>query len=62
MGLMFTLARIWDVITDPTIGHLMDWFPSRWASALNWPIYVHTLALIPSELIFRSITWSPTYG
>ncbi|MCB1697706.1 MAG: MFS transporter [Halioglobus sp.] len=30
VGLMFTLARIWDVITDPTIGHLMDRFPSRW--------------------------------
>ena len=36
VGLIFTLARIWDVITDPTIGYLMDRFPSRWGKRRHW--------------------------
>ncbi len=36
VGLMFMLARIWDVITDPTIGYLMDRFPSRWGKRRHW--------------------------
>ncbi|NKI15926.1 MFS transporter [Spongiibacter sp. KMU-166] len=36
VGLIFALARIWDVITDPTIGYLMDRFPSRWGKRRHW--------------------------
>ena len=30
VGLIFTLARIWDVVTDPLMGVAIDRFPSRW--------------------------------
>ena len=30
VGLIFTLARVWDVVTDPAMGYLIDRFETRW--------------------------------
>ncbi|BFM14472.1 MFS transporter [Maricurvus nonylphenolicus] len=36
VGVVFMLARIWDVITDPVLGVLSDRFPSRWGRRRHW--------------------------
>lgn len=36
VGLIFTLARIWDVITDPIMGILIDRFDTRWGRRKHW--------------------------
>ncbi|MEM7002880.1 MAG: MFS transporter [Pseudomonadota bacterium] len=36
VGLIFTLARVWDVITDPIMGVLIDRFDTRWGRRKHW--------------------------
>ena len=36
VGIIFTLARIWDVVTDPLMGFAIDRFPSRWGRRKHW--------------------------
>ena len=36
VGLIFTLARIWDLITDPIMGLVIDRFESRWGRRKHW--------------------------
>ena len=36
VGLIFTLARVWDVITDPIMGVLVDRFDTRWGRRKHW--------------------------
>ncbi len=36
VGTIFTLARIWDVITDPIMGILIDKFDTRWGRRKHW--------------------------
>ncbi|MBL6686934.1 MAG: MFS transporter [Pseudomonadales bacterium] len=36
VGFVFTLARIWDVITDPAMGYLIDRFETRWGRRKHW--------------------------
>ena len=36
VGLIFMLARFWDVITDPLLGALSDRFPTRWGRRRHW--------------------------
>jgi Na+/melibiose symporter-like transporter len=36
VGLIFTLARIWDLITDPIMGLIIDRFESRWGRRKHW--------------------------
>ena len=36
MGLIFTLARIWDLITDPIMELVIDRFESRWGRRKHW--------------------------
>ena len=36
VGFIFTLAKVWDVITDIALGYLMDRFPSRWGLRRHW--------------------------
>ena len=30
VGLIFTLARVWDLVTDPIMGIVIDRYGSRW--------------------------------
>ena len=36
IGLIFTLARIWDVVTDPIMGAVIDRFSTRWGRRKHW--------------------------
>jgi Na+/melibiose symporter-like transporter len=36
VGLIFTLARVWDVVTDPAMGYLIDRFETRWGRRKHW--------------------------
>ena len=36
VGAIFTLARIWDVITDPVMGVVIDKFDTRWGRRKHW--------------------------
>ena len=36
VGLIFTLARIWDVVTDPLMGLAIDRFDTRWGRRKHW--------------------------
>ena len=36
IGLIFTLARIWDVVTDPLMGAVIDRFSTRWGRRKHW--------------------------
>lgn len=36
VGTVFTLARIWDVVTDPIMGLVIDRFDSRWGRRKHW--------------------------
>ena len=36
VGLVFTLVKIWDVITDPIMGLVIDRFDTRWGRRKHW--------------------------
>jgi Na+/melibiose symporter-like transporter len=36
VGIIFTLARIWDVVTDPLMGMAIDKFETRWGRRKHW--------------------------
>lgn len=36
VGLIFTLARIWDVVTDPIMGAVIDRYSTRWGRRKHW--------------------------
>lgn len=36
VGSVFTLARVWDLITDPLMGYLIDRYDSRWGRRKVW--------------------------
>ena len=36
VGAIFTLARIWDVITDPVMGIVIDKYDTRWGRRKHW--------------------------
>lgn len=36
VGIVFTLARIWDVVTDPVMGIVIDRYQSRWGQYKHW--------------------------
>jgi Na+/melibiose symporter-like transporter len=36
VGLIFTLARLWDLITDPVMGVVIDRYGSRWGQYKHW--------------------------
>lgn len=36
VGMIFTIARIWDVVTDPIMGWLIDRYETRWGRRKHW--------------------------
>ena len=36
VGLIFTVARVWDVVTDPAMGYIIDRFETRWGRRKHW--------------------------
>lgn len=62
VGLIFTLARVWDVVTDPSVGYLMDRFPSRWGRRRHWMFIGVPITVLGGFLIYMPpATVSPFY-
>ena len=52
VGLIFTLARVWDVITDPIMGVLIDKYESRWGQYKHWVALAIPILMLAVYMIF----------
>ena len=52
MGVIFTLARIWDVVTDPIMGTLIDRYETRWGRRKHWIAAAIPLLMISVYMVF----------
>ena len=51
VGLIFTLARVWDLVTDPIMGVVIDRYGSRWGQYKHWvPLAIPLLMLAVYKL------------
>lgn len=57
VGTIFMLTRIWDVVTDPIMGVVIDRYPTRWGRRRHW------IALsVPLLLVSAFFVYFPTEG
>ena len=52
VGIIFMLARFWDIFTDPIMGVLVDRYPSRWGKRKHWIVIGIPVLMIASWFIF----------
>ncbi len=52
VGIVFMLARIWDVITDPVLGVISDRFPTRWGRRRHWIVLSAPLMILATIQVF----------
>jgi Na+/melibiose symporter-like transporter len=52
VGTIFTIARIWDVITDPIMGVLIDKFDTRWGRRKHWIALSVPLLVLSVWMVF----------
>lgn len=52
VGLVFTLARIWDVITDPIMGVVIDKYGSRWGQYKHWIAVAIPILMLAVYMVF----------
>ena len=52
VGLVFTLARIWDVITDPIMGMILDRYDTRWGRRKHWIALSIPILLLAVYMVF----------
>ncbi|MAI16982.1 MAG: MFS transporter, partial [Gammaproteobacteria bacterium] len=52
VGLVFTLARIWDVITDPIMGVAIDKYGSRWGQYKHWIAVAIPILMLAVYMVF----------
>lgn len=52
VGLIFTLARIWDVVTDPLMGVLIDKYDTRWGRRKHWIALSIPLLVVSVWMVF----------
>ena len=52
VGTIFTLARIWDVVTDPVMGIVIDKFDTRWGRRKHWIAISIPILLVSVWMIF----------
>ena len=52
VGLVFTLARIWDVITDPIMGMIVDRYDTRWGRRKHWIALSIPILLLAVYMVF----------
>ena len=52
VGLVFTIARIWDVVTDPIMGLLIDRFDTRWGRRKHWIALSIPILLLSVWMVF----------
>ena len=52
VGIIFMIARFWDIFTDPIMGMIVDRYPSRWGKRKHWIAIGVPVLLIASWYIF----------
>ncbi len=52
IGLIFTLARIWDVVTDPIMGAVIDRFSTRWGRRKHWIAIGTPILMVSIYMVF----------
>ena len=52
VGIIFTIARVWDVVTDPIMGVLIDKFDSRWGRRKHWVALSIPLLVLSVWMVF----------
>ncbi|MFT6510180.1 MAG: Na+/melibiose symporter-like transporter [Parvibaculaceae bacterium] len=52
VGLIFMIARFWDVFTDPVLGLLSDKFETRWGRRRHWIVASVPIMLISVFMVF----------
>ena len=52
VGTIFTIARIWDVVTDPIMGMLIDKFDTRWGRRKHWIALSIPLLVLSVWMVF----------
>jgi len=52
VGTIFTIARIWDVVTDPVMGMLIDKFDTRWGRRKHWIALSIPLLVLSVWMVF----------
>ena len=52
VGLVFTLARIWDVVTDPIMGSVIDRYQTRWGRRKHWIAISIPILLVSVYMVF----------
>ena len=52
VGLVFTLARFWDVITDPIMGVVIDKYGSRWGQYKHWIAVAIPILMLAVYMVF----------
>ena len=62
VGIIFMIARFWDIFTDPIMGMIVDRYPSRWGKRKHWiAIGVPVLMLASWFIFFPGGNQSPFY-
>jgi Na+/melibiose symporter-like transporter len=52
VGLIFTLARFWDLVTDPIMGVVIDRYGSRWGQYKHWVALAIPLLMLAVYKLF----------
>lgn len=52
VGTIFTMARIWDVVTDPVMGIVIDKFDTRWGRRKHWIALSIPVLLVSVWMLF----------
>ena len=52
VGLVFTLARVWDFVTDPVMGLFIDRFDTRWGRRKHWIAISIPILVVSVYMVF----------
>lgn len=52
VGLVFTLARLWDVVTDPVMGMVVDRFSTRWGRYRHWIVGAAPVLMLATWFLY----------
>jgi Na+/melibiose symporter-like transporter len=52
VGSVFTLARVWDLVTDPLMGWIIDRFDTRWGRRKHWIVLSLPILIVSVWAVF----------
>lgn len=55
VGIIFMIARFWDIFTDPIMGMIVDRYPSRWGKRKHWIAIGVPVLMLASWFIFFQV-------